>query len=188
MGELVLVPGQRPRFKVAPLLQTTEHECRNGGLSQAQLLQDVILSVYLNLTGTQYWHSKVSFEPFEMFILSLLQSKENGNYAIGYGRTRDVHAQLPLWMMKLQLRFAPSHVMQFSFGIWQNCFRMDTLQSCASCDKAFLKSPSVWLPCKSQNFIWVIRKIRIMFGVWGGVFCDLDCLASVANQHNKKGL
>lgn len=46
MGELVLVPGQRPRFKVAPVLQTTEHKCRNGGLSQAQLLQDVILSVY----------------------------------------------------------------------------------------------------------------------------------------------
>lgn len=83
MGELVLVPGQRPRFKVAPVLQTTEHEHRNGGLSQAQLLQDVILSVYPNLTGTQHWHSKVSFEPFEMFILSLLQSKENGNDAIG---------------------------------------------------------------------------------------------------------
>lgn len=143
MGELVLVPGQRPSFKVAPVLQTTEHEGRDGGLSQAQLLQDVILSVYPNLTGTQHWHSKVSFEPFEMFILSLLQSKENGNYAIGYGRTRDVHTQLPLWMMKLQLWFAPSHVMQFSLGIWQNCFRMDTLQSCESCDEALLKSPSV---------------------------------------------
>lgn len=82
MGELVLVPGQRPRFKVAPVLQTTEHEGRNGGLSQAQLLQDVILSVYPSLTGTQCWHSKVSFEPFEMFILSLPESKENGNDAI----------------------------------------------------------------------------------------------------------
>ena len=48
-----------------------ECEHRNHGLSQVKLLQDVILSVYLNLAETLHWHSKDSFEPFEIFVLSL---------------------------------------------------------------------------------------------------------------------
>lgn len=106
-------------------------------------MKDVILSVYLNLTGSECWHSKVSFEPFEMFVLSLLQSKENGNDAIAYGRTPDINAERPLQMMKLQLRSAPSHVMKFALSIWQNYSTTNTSQSYASCDEALLKSPDV---------------------------------------------